>query len=334
MVFTNNAAPNRSGQINATGDPVALFLKLFSGEVLTQFEKNTVMKDLHMIRTISNGKSAQFPVLGTADAVYHTPGESLLEADNSYLQTIRHGERIISIDKLLVSPVFIAMIDEARNHYDVRAPYAEEMGRALAQKFDKAALQIMILAARTAADDIFTGSPGGSVITNANFGVTVAATIDSLFTASETLDNKNVGEERHCVLPSGAYNKLIQSGNSACIAIDRDVSPDNGSVAKGTVFEVAGFRLHKSNNIANLGNQTGVVDNQETSSSSVNSYAGNFSTTVAACFHKSAMGTVKLLDLAMESEYQIERQGTLMVSKFALGHGILRPEAAIEIKTA
>ena len=59
---------------------------------------------------------------------------------------------------------------------------------------------------------------------------------------------------------------------------------------------------------------------------------GNFSTTVAVVFHKSAIGTVKLMDLGMESEYDIRRQGNLMVAKMALGHGILRPESACEIK--
>ena len=46
------------------------------------------------------------------------------------------------------------------------------------------------------------------------------------------------------------------------------------------------------------------------------------------------MGTVKLMDLAVESEYDIERQGTLMVAKYAAGHGVLRPEAAVQIQTA
>jgi hypothetical protein len=47
--------------------------------------------------------------------------------------------------------------------------------------------------------------------------------------------------------------------------------------------------------------------------------------------HPSAIGTVKLLDLATESEYQIERQGTLFVAKYAMGHGVLRPEASVVI---
>jgi len=40
------------------------------------------------------------------------------------------------------------------------------------------------------------------------------------------------------------------------------------------------------------------------------------------------------MDLSMESEYDIRRQGTLMVGKMALGSGIVRPESACEIKTA
>jgi hypothetical protein len=43
--------------------------------------------------------------------------------------------------------------------------------------------------------------------------------------------------------------------------------------------------------------------------------------------HKSAVATVKLLDLGMEAAYDIRRQGTLMVAKYAVGHGSLRPEA-------
>ena len=38
------------------------------------------------------------------------------------------------------------------------------------------------------------------------------------------------------------------------------------------------------------------------------------------------------MDLAIESEYDIRRQGTLMVAKYALGSSVLRPESAVEIK--
>jgi hypothetical protein len=40
------------------------------------------------------------------------------------------------------------------------------------------------------------------------------------------------------------------------------------------------------------------------------------------------------MDLAMETDYDIRLQGNLMVAKYAMGSGILRPECAIELKTA
>jgi len=53
-----NATPSRTGQINQTGDALASFLKVFSGEVLTVFAQNNVFLDKTMVRTISSGKSA------------------------------------------------------------------------------------------------------------------------------------------------------------------------------------------------------------------------------------------------------------------------------------
>ena len=66
----SNATASRLGLVNNTGTAYeALFLKVFSGEVLTAFSENNVFSDaLHTVRTISSGKAAQFPVTGTATA--------------------------------------------------------------------------------------------------------------------------------------------------------------------------------------------------------------------------------------------------------------------------
>ena len=66
-----NASPVSVGKINAGGSEDALFLKVFSGEVLTSFERASVTQGAETVRTISNGKSAQFPVMGRIDASYH-----------------------------------------------------------------------------------------------------------------------------------------------------------------------------------------------------------------------------------------------------------------------
>jgi len=48
------------GSVNSTGDRNALFLKIFGGEVMTAFEESNVFLDKTMVRSIANGKSAQF----------------------------------------------------------------------------------------------------------------------------------------------------------------------------------------------------------------------------------------------------------------------------------
>ena len=122
MSFPTSQTVSRLGQVNATGDDRSLFLKLYAGEVLTAFEERNIFMPLHRTRTISKGKSAQFPLMGVATAKYHTPG-TLIEAD-----AIKHAERTVTVDDLLISTQFISNIDEAKNHYDVRSVYSKEAG--------------------------------------------------------------------------------------------------------------------------------------------------------------------------------------------------------------
>ena len=95
------ATPSRVGVVNGAtptdfASENALFLKVFAGEVLTAFDENNVMKDLHTMRTISSGKSAQFPVTAKANAAYHT------QEHHFCTQTINHNEVVINIDDLLI----------------------------------------------------------------------------------------------------------------------------------------------------------------------------------------------------------------------------------------
>ena len=53
-----NATPVSVGRVNASGSEDALFLKVFSGEVITSFNTRTVASDKHVTREIQNGKSA------------------------------------------------------------------------------------------------------------------------------------------------------------------------------------------------------------------------------------------------------------------------------------
>ena len=66
------------------------------------------------------------------------------------------------IDDKLVSNVFVADIDEAKNHYDVRSCGSTQMGNALAYTFDKNGA-LWLGAARTATN-FNTDLPGGTQI--------------------------------------------------------------------------------------------------------------------------------------------------------------------------
>jgi hypothetical protein len=322
------------GQINGVGGLAApfntfdaqnaLFLKVFAGEVLQTFETTTVMKDKHMIRTITSGKSAQFPVTGTATAAYHVPGQDLI-TDGSYVNAIKHAERLIHVDSLLTSTTFIDKLDEMKNHYDVRSIYSSELGRALANQFDKNLIGLSILAARVSSP-AFTGGTIGSVLTDAAYN-TPAGLINALYLAAAAMDNKNVpSEDRFAVVTPSVYWTLVNSTGGLAL-IDRDFGGEsNGSYYDGKLLKVAGFALVKSNNAAAvLGANVAAASGQN------NTYSGDFTKTQCIAFQKGAIGTVKLMDLAMETDYDIRLQGNLMVAKYAMGSGILRPECAVEI---
>ena len=107
-----NATVSQLGQVNASGDANALFLKVFSGEVLATFMRENKMLGMTSVRSISSGKSATFPVIGTTSASYHTVGNEITGTQ------VKHNEKIINIDDLLLSSAFLSNLEEAKNHYD------------------------------------------------------------------------------------------------------------------------------------------------------------------------------------------------------------------------
>ena len=331
---------SRLGQVNATGDVDSLFLKVFSGEILTTFEEQNVMKDLHMVRTISSGKTAQFPVTGIAEANYHVVGEDIVDGSNGYLSTIKHAERTINIDDVLIASTFIANIDELKNHYDVRSIYAKELGKALAKRFDLATMKTLFAAAGGTSP---IGGNSGTEVSGATT-TTAAGLVDALYAVARSLDEKDAPDEgRFAILTPSQYYTLLTSDN---VAINRD-NGGVGNVAEGSIARVAGINLFKSNHldsVIGLGDASADATGDGSANNAVfggNGYNGDFSalsgTGSAKGFlagTKEAIGTVKLLDLATESEYQIQRQGTLFVAKYAMGHGVLRPECAVKVLPA
>ena len=322
-----NASPVKFGNANsgATRDD-ALFLKVFAGEVITSFDRASKTQGADMVRSISNGKSATFPVMGRIGASYHAVGTEITGSD------INHNEKVITINDLLISSVFVSNIEEAKNHWDVRSAYSTEIGRALAFQKDKHILQTIGQASLASAS-----ITGGDATTNViNTGIASAtdstaanAMIDAIFAAAKELDANYVPSEgRKCFMRLEEYYKLANATN----AVNVDFS-GNGSIAEGKVHKIAGIELVPVAHFVDSNVTTGTDAGSATNGGST-PQAVDLSNFVALVSHPSAVGTVKLMDLAVEKEYDIRRQGTLMVAKYSMGHGVLRPEAAVGIKEA
>lgn len=279
----NDAVLSRPGQVNKSGDADALFLKLFSGEVLTAFEEVNIMKDLHKTRTITHGKSASFPVLGKATARYHVPGTPILGSNQ-----IATDERVINIDDLLIADVAIYDLDDAKNHYDVRQEYSKQLGYALARAFDQKTMRVTVLAAR--ASGLIDDEPGGSIIKG---GPTVATNgeilAEAVFSCAQIWDEKDVLDwERSVIVRPAQYYLMAQTTK----ILNRDWG-GAGVYADGKVLKVAGVQILKSNNVPST-NITSVTPGEK------NDYLGDFTDTVAVALQREAMGTVKLKDLVVQ----------------------------------
>jgi len=304
-----DATPSRIGSaLGVAGTKTqqeALFLKVFSGEVLTAFNSNNIFMDKHTVRTIGSGKSASFSFVGDyaqTDVEVHTAGNELLGND------ILHNEKVVTIDGLTIAHTFIASIDEAMNHFDVRSQYSTQLGHALSKKADAA-----VSAAITAAASNITFDDGTGADTrtrNVEIGVAITGTViaDQIFAALAQLDAVDATGERYVVLDNEAYWALFTGSlNNLATVVNKDAG-GSGSVSTGQVPMIGGAKVYRSNNMP------AAVKGQ--------------------VFTKEAAATVKLKDLSVEAEYDIRRQGTLLVAKYAMGHSELRPSAAVQFKDA
>jgi hypothetical protein len=310
----SDATLSRIGQLNSAGAVDALWLKLFGGEVMGAFNLANVMSDKHRVRTISGGKSAQFPAIGKTTAGYHAPGTEIVGTP------IKHNERVIVIDDLLLSSVYVAEIDELKNHYDVRSEYANQLGMALADHYDRNVLRNVILASRATAT--VSGEDGGGSAIGATFKTDATVLAAGVFSAAQNFDEKGIPEsERFIAVMPAQYYLLAQKTD-----LINSLWGGNGSYSEGKIMTVGGISLLKTPKLPQA---------DDTSNTGIPSqYRASFLTTAAVAFHPWAVGTVKLMDMKTETEWDMRRQATLMLAKYAVGHGILRPEAAFTLKTA
>jgi len=337
---------SRPGQDLGAGDGNTNFLKVFSGEVLAMFQETNRFLPITMNRTISSGKSAAFPVIGSASAQWHTPGESVITdqaaagsqgspdpAATDYLSGIKATEKEIFIDDCLVSSVLVDDLDRMKAAWDARSEYSSAIGRALSKAADEHILS-SIYAASQASANITGVTAAGATVTKTGSDTSGANLVAAAFTAAETLDGNDVpAEDRYMAVDPTRYYLLAQETS----LVNRDFGGTNGIYADGSVLKVAGFTIVETNNMGS-GDLTGTEDtgakNDPHGGGISEGYNADWSNMTGLCFHRSCAGTVKMADLQVLSEFQTERLAWLLLAKYAMGHSYLRPEAAVAIKSA
>lgn len=342
MAFPIDQTVNFAGQKNNTGNSREMYLKVFAGEVLTAFKQENQFLGKTRVRQLTSGKSAQFPVMGTTVAKYHTPGQ-LIQADQ-----LPNVERTVTIDDVALSSIFVADIDEAMKHYETRSVYSAEAGATLAELIDRNIAR-MIAKASFITDATAAGNAGlevpasGQVYTpNIQFGaagdeVDGAKIVDGIFKARTALKKANIplrGVE--VALPPEQYEALVNVTDTNKVTwLNKDVG-GAGSVGMGTIPYVAGLPVFETNSIPQTDESAGTSDPEPLADTAVGSgnqakYRGDYSKVVGLIFHRDAVATSKLMDVSTKWVREDLRLGNTLLTTQAVGHDILRFECAISL---
>ena len=327
------------GASDATG--MALFLKMFGGEVLTAFERQAKTLPKVMVRTIAAGKSAQFPVMGRTTARYLKQGQSLDDGRKD----IKHTEKVITIDGLLSTDVLIFDIEDAMNHYDVRAEYSRQMGEAMAMATDVAnyaeMAKLVNSRATTASNENIGGLGASSLVEvgtqdSASKPALLGAQViqaQTLMRAEFTKKYVPVGDRTFYTSPdyySAILSALMPNAANYAALID----PETGNIRN-----VMGFEVVETPHMTAAKATGGMVDKPEdafdgtghvfptTGSTTSGAMTVGADNVIGLCAHRSAIATLKLKDMALERARRPEYQADQIIAKYAMGHGGLRPEA-------
>lgn len=284
-------------------------LEIYYGQVLTAFDRKVMFLDLVTTKSIESGSSISIPVIGQssdADTHTHVPGTAL------NMSAIPVKERIINIDGLEYYALAVDKFEEKVLHYETRGELAKQAGEALAVKIDKAVAAAIVLASQT------SGTIGGVAIqadgTEVNNDlIDSAATpklkgdalIEAVFAAVAAMEEKDVTGDKYLVVSPIIYSYLAQSDG-----VNKDItSGDNGGINKGTIMEIAGIKIYKSNYIPTAAVSVGGVNKK----------------LKAMIFTSDCVAVAKLMDVTSEVNYIPEQLATLMTTYYSYGMGVLKP---------
>lgn len=332
MAYGDSSSPSRFLQGQAAGTSLSemrtLALDIFGGEVITAYDLALRFADKVQSRTLSGGaRSARFPKIWKATAAYHTAGQELLGTE------IETGEISITPDEILAAHTSIYDLDDMLSHFDVRSQFAAELGRALARINDKNVARQIIKAARTASDGPF---PGGNVVTDASLIASGAIDgndwIAGIKSANKLLFNADVPEDmpRFMGVNWDVFDaiKFAKDANGRFVLLNTENRGNQsaGLAGRDETLTVDGVTIFKTKQVPNT--------DESADATVYTKYRANYSTTTGILWTPMAVASVKMKDVSLETTRDTRRLEDFMVASSLTGNGTLRPECAVEFKTA
>lgn len=318
------------GKVTDQKDRLALFLKVFGGEVLTAFTRTSVTTSRHIVRSISSGKSAQFPVVGRTQAAYLHPGDNL----DDIRKDIKHSEKVITIDGLLTADVLIYDIEDAMNHYDVRSEYTAQLGESLAMAADGAVLAEIANLCNLKGDhaENIAGLGSAEIIKipedkyTSNDQADLGKHIIAALTKARAALTKNYvpASDRVFYCDPGSYSAILAALMPNAANYAALIDPERGSIRNVMGFEVVEVPHLTAGGASNPPKST----TDQMHAFPTDGKGVTKDNVIGLFMHRSAVGTVKLRDLALERARRANFQADQIIAKYAMGHGGLRPEAA------
>jgi len=316
----SDSTPSRPGLREGGSDPLELLLDVRGREVLNAYGAEIKIADKIQSQSLKGAKSVKFPAFWNASVSYHTPGVELLGGQ------IASQDVTVSPDDKLVSDVFVADVDEALYDVEVRSPYTEAIGRALAEHRDGLVARAIVQASRQGA--LFTGDSGGSALTNAAYANDGAVIMDGISTAKETMDGKHVPvdvQPLYAALPTTQWYLVSRTDK----VLNRDYNGGSADIRRHMLDTIDDIKIIKSNNL------NGIFGADDTANAAIPAaYRANFTNTRGIVFTPYAAATVMVQDLGFQMVEQPEKQGVLLIGRLMQGTRPLRSKTAVELKIA
>lgn len=354
----------RSDPTYGVAGPIAgankLWLSVFSGETLAAYDQANIFEQLVDHKVLSGGVAWEFPVTGTVSILAAWNAGVELGGGSSTSNT--SSTIAVKLDKRPIAAHFeIDNIDLMQTQWEFRAELARQAGLSLANARDK---QIAAYIGRAASEAPLANDPRGIIaapvfpsIIFKNLGATINTAATGAMRSAAALEALKAAEDFVVWLQTinaptdGVYLAVTPRAFQDIRALGVARSSDASTVAAnmqpmfGGSAEAGGLGLGLKMGLNNLSdtldymgvkiiksNHLPLVDYSASAPLNIGEtrYNLNFEATgcVGLLFQKSAVASLKLQGLKMDTVDDVRRNTTFTVASAMNGTGVLRPECA------